>query len=229
MKRFSVLVLIALFAGNAQAHFPWLTVSKDGQASYFFGESLADQAYKMPAGIAKSIITMREGGKPARVKMKAFEDDQFVGKRSIQTVPSSADLMSQATFGVYHGAKLQYYTQYLGGKMPTKFSDCQPIKNMDLQAHAVNTDGGVDIYILWKGKPLKGADVSLYCDEGHEEGNSETDASGRVSFSDKEVEHGINGITVGHTIANESGKFGDQEYKSAMHYLTATFYDPEDK
>ena len=229
MKRLSVFLMIAVFAGHVHAHFPWLTVSRNGQASYFFGDRLAGLTYKMPAGIVKSKIMMREGSKSAGVKMKAVEDDQFVGKRAIETIPASADLMSQATFGVYHGAKLKYYTQYLGGEMPTKFADCQPIKKMDLQAHAVNTDGGVDVYVLWKGKPLEGAEVSLYCDQGHEEGNSKTDADGRVSFNDEEVEDGIIGIAVGHTISDEAGKFGDQEYRSAMHYLTATFYDPEDK
>ena len=100
---------------------------------------------------------------------------------------------------------------------------------MDLQTHAVDTGSGVDVYVLWKGKPLADAEVRLFCAEGHEEGNAETDASGKVSFSDEQVEEGTNAILVGHTITDETGKVGSQEYKSAMHYLTATFVDPEGK
>ena len=50
-----------------------------------------------------------------------------------------------------------------------------------------------------------------------------------MSFTDAEVEEGINGIMVGLTLTEDSGSVGDQEYDSAMHYLTATFVDPEGK
>lgn len=230
MRKFIASLALALFIGSvAQAHFPWLTVDKDGNAAFFFGESIADTTYKLPPGIAKAELWMHMDGKSSKVETKAVETDDFVGKHSAGTVPAGACLTSECIFGVYHGAKLQYYTQHLGGKMPTSFKQCKPFKDLALQAHAVDTDGGVEVYVLWKGKPLADAKVVLYCDSGHEEGEAKTDAEGKVSFNDKQVEDGINGIMVGHTITGETGKVGDQEYKAAMHYLTATFYDPEDK
>ncbi|MEO1525757.1 MAG: hypothetical protein AAFX06_09985 [Planctomycetota bacterium] len=222
-------VIAAIFATSVHAHFPWLTVDKEGQVSFFFGEDMTDCTYKLPEGIAKAEIMMTTGGETSKVETKTIETDDFLGMKSKGSVPADAHVMTSTTFGVYHGAKLQYYTQYLGGKMPTSFADCKPFKKLDLQAHAVDVEGGVDIYVLWKGKPLADAEVKLFCDRGHEEGNATTDAEGKVSFNDKEVEDGINGITVGYTIPGETGTFGDQEYKSAMHYLTATFYDPESK
>jgi len=229
MNRFIATLSLVTLCTVAHAHFPWMVVDKEGNVEYFFGEEMTDRTYKLPAGIAKAEIMMRDGGKLTSVKTKAVESDDFVGKRSVASVPKSADLVSQATFGVYHGAKLQYYTQHLGGEMPTSFSACEPFEKMDLQAHAVDTDNGVDVYVLWQGKPLEGADVTLYCEDGHEEGDGTTDASGKVSFNDNQVEDGMNAIMVGHTVPEETGKVGDQEYKSAMHYLTATFVDPEDK
>tara|TARA_R110002111_G_scaffold59060_1_gene99597 strand:- start:485 stop:1171 length:687 start_codon:yes stop_codon:yes gene_type:complete len=228
MKKLFAALAIVLSASTAQAHFPWLMVDEEGKASYFFGENVAEKTYKLPPGIAKAEVFMRADGKTLPVETKPIESQDFVGKRSITSVPANADLISQATFGVYHGAKLQYYTQYMGGTMPTKFSDCSPIEKMDLQAHAVHTDGGVDVYVLWKDNPLTGTEVHLFCEEGHEEGSAKTDANGKVSFSDTQVEDGINGIMVGNTVSDETGKIGDQEYKSAMHYLTAIFKDPED-
>lgn len=229
MKRILSVLSVICFAATTQAHSPWMTIDKDGNLAYFFGEDLTDQTYKLPAGIAKAEISMRAGGKIVPVETKQVETDDFIGIRSVTAVPAGADLISQATFGVYHGAKLQYYTQHLGGQMPTDFAKCQPIDNTDLQAHAVDTEGGVDVYVLWKGQPLADAEVKLYCDEGHEEAAEKTDASGKVSFSDGEVEDGMNGISVIHAVGDETGTVGEDAYQSAMHYLTATFVDPEDK
>lgn len=227
MKRVLTILSLAIFATTAQAHFPWLTVDGSGNVSYFFGENPADCTYKLPPAIAKAEIKMRTGGDLSEVDTKMIEADDFIGLKSKTTVPAGADLMSQTTFGVYHGARLDYYTQSLGGKMPAKFADSKPFANLDLQAHAVDAEGGVDVYVLWKGKPLADAEVQLFCEEGHEEGNGKTDAEGKVSFDDKEVEGGINGIMVGHTIPDEEGELDEQAYTSAMHYLTATFRDPE--
>lgn len=229
MKRIITALSLLTLCSVAHAHFPWMVVDKKGNVEYFFGEGMTDRTYKLPEGLAKAEISMRADGKTMPVETKAVESDEFVGKRSIASVPKQASLVSQATFGVYHGAKLQYYTQHLGGTMPTSFAQCKPFEKMALQAHAVDTDGGVDIFVLYQGKPLADAEVKLFCEDGHEEGNAKTDSSGKVSFNDHEVEDGMNAIMVGHTVSDETGKIGDQQYNSAMHYLTATFVDPEDK
>jgi hypothetical protein len=70
--------------------------------------------------------------------------------------------------------------------------------------------------------------VTLYCAEGHDEGEAETDAERKVSFIDKQVEDGINGILVGHTVKDKAGEVSGQTYKSAAHYLTVTFSDPQE-
>ena len=226
--RLLVFSVLLLTSRAASAHFPWLVV-EGGKANYFFGEDPSNRTYRLPPTIAKAEIMMRSGADKSAVETKLIESEKFIGKQSVNSIPDKADLMSRVVFGVYNGAKLQYYSQYLGGVMPKSFSDCKPIKDMDLQAHAVNTEQGVDIYVLWQGKPLGDAEVSLYCDEGHQEGAGVTGKDGKVSFTDAEVEEGINGIMVGLTLTEDSGSVGDQEYDSAMHYLTATFVDPEGK
>ncbi|MEM9826518.1 MAG: hypothetical protein AAF958_08005 [Planctomycetota bacterium] len=229
MKRLFTFLLLATVCTGVHAHFPWMMVDKEGRVEYFFGEGMTEKTYKLPGSIAKAEVMMRVDGKLSPVKTSVVESDDFIGLRSVASVPKNADLISTTTFGVYHGAKLQYYTQHLGSEMPKKFSDCKPFAKLDLQAHAVDTDKGVEVYVLWKGKPLEGAEVKLYCDEGHEEGNETTDKSGKVFFNDKQVEDGMNAIMVGHTLSDEKGKFGDESYKSSMHYLTTTFVDPADK
>ncbi len=223
---FSTIAVGALIANSVNAHFPWLIVNSDGKAMYFFGENIADRTYHLPPSIANAELMIRENGKLTSLATTSVDTENFVGLLSKASVSDRADACSQVTFGIYHGSRLEYYTQFLGRKLPKSFSDCQPL-DADLQAHAVDTDTGVDVYVLWKGKPLADAKVKLFCEDGHEEGTGETGVDGKVSFSDEQVEEGLNGIMVGHTLADAAGKLDSQAYDGTSHYLTATFFDPE--
>lgn len=229
MKCLTSVFALVIIATSVQAHSPWVVVDDQGKLEYFFGEGMTERNYKLPEAIAKAEIMMRADGKLVPVETKTIDSDDFIGKRSVGSVPKDADIVSQATYGVYHGSKLQYYTQHLGGEMPKEFSGCKPFEKMDFQAHAVDTDEGVDVYVLWKGKPLEGAGVQLFCEDGHQEGSGETDASGKVSFNDKQVEDGMNAIMVLNSVSDDSGEVDGEAYGSAMHFLTATFADPEDE
>ena len=222
---------VVLFATRpAAAHFPWIAVNKDGKVVYFFGENPADRTYKLPDSIAKAKIRMMSSdGKARKVKTSQVEGDDFIGLVSNKKVASNATLSSQVTYGIFRDSRLNYYTMYHGGPLPkTREAYASKKGGLDLQAQLVDTDNGVDVFVLWKGKPLADVTVQLYCDAGHEEGTAETDKSGKVSFTDKQVEDGLNGIMLGHTVKGESGKLGDQEYEATSHYLTVTFQDPQD-
>lgn len=220
----------ASFIQTAEAHFPWIAINDKGKAIYFFGETPADRTYKLPPAIAKaSVGFINKEREQKTVELKSIETEDFVGLRSAKSVRPDATLTSQITYGVYHGSRLDYYSQHCGGKLPDhRDNDTSLSKQLDLHAEFVDTDKGVDVFVLWQGKPLADAEVHLFCAEGHEEGLAKTDRHGKVSFDDKQVEDGLNGIMVGFTAQGESGKVGDQEYASVSHYLTATFLDPQD-
>jgi hypothetical protein len=224
------LLLVASLACPALAHFPWLAINKDGKAIYFFGEHIADRTYHLPESIAKAEINVvGEKGRREKVTLTRVESDEFVGLVSEQAITADATLVSSVTYGVYQGSRLNYYAQHTGGKMPTSLDahgDQKP--PLDLSAKLVNTDSGVEVYVVWKGQPLASAQVTLFCDEGHEEGQAKTDAAGKVSFTDRQVEEGLNGIMVGHTVKDEAGEIDGKAYQSAAHYLTVTFADPEE-
>ena len=233
MKRFSICCVAILglmfLARPAAAHFPWVTISDVGKVIYFFGENPADRTYKLPESIAKAKVgVVNARGKVKNVELKSVESDALVGLTSADSVRPRVTLASQITYGIFRGSRLDYYTMHQGGKLP-KTLDANESKTspLDLHARLVDTDSGVDVYVIWKGKPLANVEVHLYCDEGHEEGNAKTDEGGRVSFSDKQVEDGLNGIMVGHTAKGEAGEFHGQTYESASHYLTVTFNDPQ--
>lgn len=232
MKTLKTLVALCLIAAAtpAYAHFPWLAISEDGNVQYFFGENPADRTYKLPGSIAKAEVELVTAkGTKEKLDLNAVETDDFVGRTSSKAIDTNSLLQSKATFGIYHGSRLDYYTIHYGGKLPTSLEDISKRSvDLDLKAHLVDTEQGVDAYITWKGQPLADAEVQLYCEEGHEEASKKTDSDGKVSFTDKEVEDGLNGIMVGHTAKDESGSLNDKKYQSASHYLTVTFKDPQD-
>jgi hypothetical protein len=204
--------------------------NEDGKAAYFFGEHMADRTYKLPASVSEAEIMVWSPGsglqKPA---MNNVDSDDFVGMVSAEAIAADSMLGSQVTFGVHRGARLDYYTMHQGGKLSNRRDgNGRSGIPMKLTAELVDTDEGVDVFVLWEGKPLVDAEVQLFCDEGHEEGNSKTDSTGKVSFDDNQVEDGLNGIMVGHSIADQQGTYNGQAYKSESHYLTMTFNDPED-
>ncbi|PQO28830.1 hypothetical protein [Blastopirellula marina] len=230
LRIFLLLIGLSASASPAYAHFPWVTISEEGKVTYFFGENPADRTYKLPGPIAKCDVELvSPKGTKQKVTLHSVETDDFVGRQSSENVDANATLQSQVTFGIYHGSRLEYYTVHVGGKLPTSREDAaQTAPQQDLKTLLVDTDNGVDAYVLWKGKPLADTEVHLFCEEGHEEASAKTDQNGKVTFTDKQVEDGLNGIMVGHTVQDEKGSIGDQKYDSASHYLTVTFHDPEE-
>ncbi len=229
-KTFSIALLLAgsTLTSAAQAHFPWLIRTPEGKAALFFGEGLADRTYKLPPSIAKAEIKrMQPGGELSVLTVTPFESSDFVGLISKEEIGADDTLVSQVTFGIYNGGKLEYYAMHQGGKFPESFSATAHEKTEGLVAQVVDTSSGVDVYVLWHGAPLVDAEVHLYCAEGHEEGTAKTNSEGKVSFTDGQVEEGLNAIMVGHTV-KEAGNLAEKSYESASHYLTLTFVDPED-
>ncbi len=221
--------LCLLASSTAVAHFPWLVRTEDGKAAYFFGENLADRTYHLPESIAKAEVQLlAQGQAPAPLQLVAVDTDSLVGLVSKDKVPADAQLCSQVTFGVYHGARLDYYTQHHAGKLPQgRGADQAKEHTLRLSAELVATPTGVDAYVSWDGKPLADAEVKLHSADGSAQGQATTDASGKASFEHKQIHEGLNGILVGHTLADKPGTVHDQAYSSEAHYLTSTFNGPQ--
>ncbi|MEO8270295.1 MAG: hypothetical protein ABI557_11290, partial [Aureliella sp.] len=236
-KNFFLLVSFAssLLVNSASAHFPWLVRTEDGKAAYFFGENPADRTYKLPGSIAKAeVILWSQDAEPQKLKLKPVDEEKFVGLLSDQALPAEATCSSQVTFGIYHGSRLDYYTLHQGGQLPSSRAAYEHADaaftgaTLKLTAQLVDTETGVDVFVIWDSKPLADADVQLFCADGHEEGSAKTDATGKVSFNDEQIEAGLNGIMVGHTVKTQAGTLNGQAFDSGSHYLTLTFSDPED-
>lgn len=216
------------FSQSVQAHFPWLVRESDGRVSYYFGEGLNDRNYKLPPSLKEAkIMRLLANESPEVIEMAPVEVESFVGLRSNAKVGADSTIFSQATFGIYQSARLDYYAFHIGGKLEKSRNSQNASKTeLKLRVELVDTDQGVDCYVTWQGQPLKEVDVHLYCSEGHEEAVRKTNDGGVVSFTDNEVEDGLNAVMLGHKVT-EAGTWKEKSYEASSHYLTATFLDPE--
>lgn len=220
---FTVSLILALWAQSvASAHFPWLVRGTDNKVQLFFGEGLNDQTYELPPAIAKAeIIELDEKGNVSKLSVAAVETDSFVGLRSTNTIAADRVLASSITYGAFRGSKLQY-TALSFGKLPTSAGSTALPDNLTLQAKLFGTDSGISVLVIWEGKPLSRAKVTLCDSNAVEHGVVETDESGLATFAAEQVQAGLNAVRVGHKITKE-GMLGDVAYNGEMHYLTATF------
>ena len=244
-RQFVFALLLSLAAQQAHAHFPWLATDEQGHAILFFGESPAERSYHLPEAVEQAEVMHVMRAKRAPVSLTAVDTDEFIGRRASSKVGDKGRLAATIVYGIYHGSKLTYYAQHelalRGGKQGLSKKPSSASKPASgakpgsgekgaghekpaLFAKLTRTaEGGVAARVMWNSQPLVGAQAQLFCDEGHVEGSAKTDADGYVRFTADEVESGLNGIMVGHTV-KEAGTIDDEPYSSASHYLTVTFY-----
>lgn len=219
LSQFSIVAALVMTPAIASAHFPWLAVDKDSHAIMFFSEGVHERDYHLPESIAKAELILQASDSAEKLAVASVEEDQFIGLRSKEAVKPNGLISTSVVYGDYHGMKLIYYAQHNLGDVKSWTKKVQ--RNQKLQAILQPAkDGGVSVQILWDGKPVADTDVTLFCEEGHEEGKEKTNTEGFVTFSDGQVEEGLNAIMVGHTI--KSGE-GEDAKPSEAHYMTATF------
>lgn len=228
MKNFKTVTLLAFVCctvgQTAYAHFPWLIVNEDKQAALFFGEDMTDRTYTLPDSLKEAELRMVTTSGTRNLPLRQIATDQFVGLVSKSKISGNGQVATNVTYGIYHGNRLNYFASHFCGKLPTARSRQTGDQNNDaFSTELIATELGVDVFVSWNGEPLAETEIHLYCSEGHEEAAATTDKTGKASFSDKDVEAGLNGLMFGHTAADSSGKLDGESYKSTMYYATVTF------
>jgi hypothetical protein len=221
--RMLVVAICVAVAPPAMAHFPWLAVDEEGHALLFFGENLADRTYHMPEKIKSAKVQLVDKeGKKHDVAVKAVESEKYVGNRSAEKVADAGSLNTVNVYGIYGGTKLTYYTQHILGKDAAKWP-AKPAADVDLQGILKQTDEGVEVTVLWKGKPLADAKVQLTGADGAEKAAETTNPGGMVKIASKDIPAGLNGLLVGFVDKEAPGELDGKKYSGESHYMTITF------
>ncbi len=225
---FAIAATLALVS-DTQAHFPWLSLDGDNHVIQYFGETVAQRDYKLPEKIANAeVYAIDSEGTAKMVSMESVEGDGFIGRKSKESVAFSQRIQSNVTYGIHGGSRLDYYASHIPGKLPKAFDDIKHSSSpARLQSFGFDSETGVKVRVLWDSNPLSDAEVKLFNEQGDEKISKKTNAKGEVEFSDAQIEVGLNAVLVGVVQKDEEGQIGDRKYKSASHYLTMTFRDPE--
>jgi hypothetical protein len=145
----------------------------------------------------------------------------FIGRRSEDGIPGPAALTSQQTYGLYHGSRLTYHAQHVMG-LPSEW-EREPLLNVGFQA-ILRMKGDVLVaHLLFNGKPLNGAKVQAFGEDGHENAAAMTNDRGEVAFSAAQIKPGLNGLLIEYLDKDSQGELQGERYIGDAHYLTVTF------
>ncbi|MCA9238454.1 MAG: DUF1668 domain-containing protein [Planctomycetales bacterium] len=232
MKSLTLLSLLffvsAVAISPAAAHFPWLVANDDGEAEFYFGESLAERAYHLPEPLAEVEVWRRDLDVDSfQVDMKPIDEEDFIGLRSEDSYERRGVLTMAAPYGLYHGTMLTYYAASYPSRIPAEWSSA-PQEALDLQIVPRLTADKLLATLYWQGKPLKHTKVMLYDSTGKMVANESTNDDGVAEFAADLLGEGCHGLMAGFTDEEARGEFAGEKYREASHYSTTTFtVDPE--
>lgn len=219
---------------SANAHFLWLkSDAPDGkpQAVLIFGESAADEAYHLPESLADTELWLRTPGeKRAALKTEKVDNDDRIGL--IAALPNAEMpevIETSREYGVYGDFLLTYYAKHIRANSNEELAAAGPSSDLKLDivpnfATPKATKDGLELTVLWDGKPREGVELSVKTDGENEDVDAQklkTDADGKVTLKPKGA--GLVAVLANVHDAKQSGELNGKKYTSAAHYSSLTF------
>ncbi|MEM7312483.1 MAG: hypothetical protein AAF497_04960 [Planctomycetota bacterium] len=221
--RFAIFVLaITAWTSSTFGHFLWLKITPTNngqQAQLFFSEAADIEGDKLPSKVAEAeIIHLDEKGKRSPLKFAMAPNDK---PWKICDIPSTEcrSISTTCTYGNYHGTLLTYYTKAIHTVDPGNLAKVATDKKQLLDIVPSYSEGGYEFTVLWKGKSLKDAELTVTDSEG-EESTLYADKNGRAKFAPQNS--GIHGVLSHYEEEGVKGKYEDEAYNGAHHYTTLT-------
>jgi uncharacterized GH25 family protein/N-acetylneuraminic acid mutarotase len=218
---------ITSVAATSQAHFLWVkTVMVDGkpQGLLYFGESPAEETYHFPDKLAKTKLWSRAAdGKRTEVATKTIETDDRIGHIGPLADEKAVTIETSQQYGIYGNALLVYHAKHVNGTAANAINDAGTSKELKLEIVPRVKGKQVQLTVLWDGKPLKDADISVFVD-GADPVEKKTDGDGRVTFTSEKG--GLIGALANTIEKDKSGELDKKPYKGIMHYASLTFELP---
>jgi hypothetical protein len=226
MRKILPLCLLLLGANTASAHFIWLIPEGDRNAAQMiFSDSLEADANVPISKIAQTKLLARcaQEGDPSDIKMTQGKNAFMI------TVENTGphQLGGTCQYGVLtKGKKEPFLLMYhprtavgLSAKELPLANLWQPWPTLPLQIVQTKDDPG-SFQVLWQGKPLPDAEVTLLVPGLDESLTRKADGKGRFALEPAKT-GGLYGIRAGH-IELRSGQIDGKEFKEVRHYATLT-------
>jgi uncharacterized GH25 family protein len=234
MKSLCTAVLVlAVTAGSAQAHFVFLVPSlpdaAPNTAAMIFSDNLKPDPNPM---LLKKIAQAELFARSADGKIFALKHTE--GKDVINVaVPEKGFFMVAGVcrYGVVKRGEsepflLNYYPKTFVG-LPIldveRFSEAND--KLPLEIIAGKEKNEPTVRVLWQGKPLAGAEVVLLTPDGKDGAEGKTDKNGLFVLGGKFETPGLYGIRARHEEKKE-GELDGKKYTSVRHYATLTIPGP---
>ncbi len=211
-------------AHTCHAHYMWLkTIDLDGrpQAYLSFGETPNEEDYPLPDEVAGAKIHRRTpDGKSVELASEAIDTDQRVGLMALLPADKPCVVESSCRYGLYRDSLLVYYAKHVHSASGDELAVAGPSPEFRLDIVPRAAGGGVELTVLWDGKPLAGSEVSLAVGNG-EAVKKTTDQEGHVTW--RPDADGLVGVIARFKDGDATGELDGKPYQGAGHYTTLTF------
>jgi hypothetical protein len=229
MKRLLCALLVLACAGPARAHFVWLLPSKDSEkpaVRVVFSDTLAPDDARLLKKIAHTKLYVRDaGGKVTPIALKA-------SKEALEATLAGKGphiLLAACQYGVIARGKgepflLNYYAKAVRGHGASP-GHVEAMKRTWEQSplEIMVRDDKAACQVLWRGKPLAGADVVLLMPGNEVETKTDKDGLVKLLAPENGTASGYWGIRAGH-IEKKAGALDGKKYTSVRHYATLSFW-----
>jgi hypothetical protein len=226
--------LLTVLAVPAQAHFVWVSVEPGGdgrpEARVWFAEDPSPGAEHLVSKIGHTKLHCGSGAAAAEVELKPVTGDgtgELVGNLASAEGPIQLEaICDYGTFG--HGGPLmllQYYAKALQPRTSAELAASASSEKLPLDIVPELADDGLRFTVLWQGKPVPKAEVSVLDIDGEDE-TLTTDEQGQVLHG--KPGKGLISARAGHIESDRSGERNGKKYESVRHYTTLTLRLPAD-
>ncbi len=224
---FACSVAFVMATTRCEGHFLWIkTVTVDGkpQALLFFNESPSDESYHFPEKLSKTKLWSRAAdGKQTEVTTNGIDTEDRVGLIGPISDPETPVLQTTQQYGIYGRSLLFYHAKHVRGTTADELNAAGASKELKLEVVPKLKEGDVELTVLWDGKPLAGADVTVFAGD-KDPVELKTGDGGHASF--KPEGGGLVGVLANTMEQEKAGELDGKPYKGVMHYATLTFNLP---
>ncbi len=223
----TALALVGLGANSCWAHFIWIAVVSDGGQPvarvYFEEQPTAGAAHLIDKIGHSQLVQVDADGERTPLKTTRQEQDDVAWlETALPGQPAVVELTCD--YGLYHKTRLFYYAKSVAASSAEALSATQPSKKLRLDIVPQIAAGALQFQVLWQGKPLADAEVTLHGPD-EQERPLQTDTQGRVRLDAPQP--GRYALLVSHTKADQAGTHHGKQYDEVGHYATLTLDLPQ--